>query len=186
VRLSRCCVCVCVCSTDTHSYAGLVFSRYRAAITPQNQEFVHHIWQNLAYIANTVIFVMSGVIVAKSLFFEDEFGARDFANLLMLYVAVHVARGLAVCTHTMHARHITLHTHMLYYTLHIYTPFTHTHTHPPIHTRTHTHTYTHVHTHAHTQTHAHTHIHAHTHTHTHTRTHTYVYTNAHTPTHTHI
>ena len=42
---------------------------------------------------------------------------------------------------------------------------THTHTHTHVHTHTRTHTRTHIHTHVHTQTHTYTHIHTHVHTH---------------------
>ena len=67
------------------------------------QHAFHCNWEVIGYGANTIVFVYSGIVVAKSLA-NDHIGTwRHFGNAILLYVVLHVVRGtvilvLQVCT----------------------------------------------------------------------------------------
>ena len=49
---------------------------------------LHHIWAWLVYVANTVVFLLSGVIVCRALFVlpSGVGSGRDFGYLALLYL----------------------------------------------------------------------------------------------------
>jgi sodium/hydrogen exchanger 10/11 len=43
---------------------GLVMGSERTCISPEVEESVHHFWEMLGYLANTVLFVLVGIIIS--------------------------------------------------------------------------------------------------------------------------
>ncbi|MES1913893.1 MAG: hypothetical protein MHM6MM_006040 [Cercozoa sp. M6MM] len=74
---------------------GLVVSRYKSAISPSIEGDVHSFWEMVSYIANTVIFVISGVIIESKIFTADITGT-DAGLLVLLYLGIHVARAITI------------------------------------------------------------------------------------------
>ena len=61
------------------------------------EETLHHFWEMASYVANTIIFILAGVIIGR-MFVEtsDNFTAVDAGWLLLFYVWMNVARGLMI------------------------------------------------------------------------------------------
>lgn len=76
-------------------FMGLFLSKYKTAVSPEVEGFLHHVWEQISYVANTIVFVLSGEIVAEK-FFSNFFEARDFGYLILLYVLLHVIRAAVV------------------------------------------------------------------------------------------
>jgi len=77
---------------------GLMFNRFKYFISIQAEETVHHFWEMVGFIANTLIFFISGVVVVQRMFADNpniQLG-RDFLFLFILYVLIHVIRGFTV------------------------------------------------------------------------------------------
>jgi NhaP-type Na+/H+ or K+/H+ antiporter/CRP-like cAMP-binding protein len=64
----------------------------RTRISPQVEHFLHNFWEMAAYLANTLIFIIVGVLIAE----RTVFSGRDVVNLLLLYVAIHVVRAVMI------------------------------------------------------------------------------------------
>ncbi len=62
----------------------------RTKISADVQHFLHEFWELAAFIANTLIFMIVGVVVAKRVVFS----VNDFVALLLLYVGLHIIRGI--------------------------------------------------------------------------------------------
>ncbi len=62
----------------------------RTRISPEVSEFVHQFWEVMAYIANTLIFILVGVLIASRLNFAY---MQLAAYVLVLYVALLIIRG---------------------------------------------------------------------------------------------
>jgi NhaP-type Na+/H+ or K+/H+ antiporter len=77
---------------------GLVLSRFKSSISPQTEHSLHHMWSFVGYLANTLIFVISGAIVAEKLFANEggHLGWSDLGLLIMLYVMILIIRAVTV------------------------------------------------------------------------------------------
>ncbi len=64
----------------------------RTRISAEVQHFLHEFWELAAFIANTLIFVIVGVVIAERI----EFTAHDFISLFILYIGLHLIRGIMV------------------------------------------------------------------------------------------
>ncbi len=64
----------------------------RTRISAEVQHFLHEFWELAAFIANTLIFVIVGVVIAE----RSEFSGIDFIALFILYVSLHLIRGIMV------------------------------------------------------------------------------------------
>lgn len=64
----------------------------RTRISPEVEHFLHEFWELLAFIANTLIFIIVGVVIAE----QAVFTANDFLILLILYIGIHVVRAIVV------------------------------------------------------------------------------------------
>ena len=73
---------------------GLHANYYRAHISPEVEEFLHCFWDMMAYLANTTIFVLVGVVIGERAF--DHVEASDWFFLMTLYFGVTVIRGLTL------------------------------------------------------------------------------------------
>lgn len=62
----------------------------RTKISADVQKFLHEFWELAAFIANTLIFLIVGVVVAKRIVFS----VNDFIALLILYIGLHIIRGI--------------------------------------------------------------------------------------------
>ena len=72
---------------------GLIMAgRGKTRISPEVGHFLHEFWVLAAFIANTLIFIIVGVIIAHRTRFEFE----DFIDLGIIYVGIHLIRGLII------------------------------------------------------------------------------------------
>ncbi|ODN05244.1 Sodium/hydrogen exchanger 8, partial [Orchesella cincta] len=69
---------------------GLTLSAERTVISPVSVEPVHHFWEMLGYLANTVLFVLVGIVISETAI--PNLGREDFPYLFLLYVTLHVMR----------------------------------------------------------------------------------------------
>lgn len=63
-------------------------------ISPEVQHFMHEFWEFAAFTANTLIFLIVGVVIAKRTVFSIE----DFMVLGLLYVGIHLVRAVVILT----------------------------------------------------------------------------------------
>ncbi|XP_008220964.1 PREDICTED: sodium/hydrogen exchanger 8 isoform X1 [Prunus mume] len=75
-------------------YAGFA----RTAFKSESQQSLHHFWEMVAYIANTLIFILSGVVIAEGILSGENFleNGYSWAYLILLYVYVQVSRFIVV------------------------------------------------------------------------------------------
>jgi NhaP-type Na+/H+ or K+/H+ antiporter/CRP-like cAMP-binding protein len=69
----------------------------RTHISPEVEEYLNEFWEMLAHIANTVVFILSGVIMARR-FLLLSVGVRDVGWLVVLYFVVTLIRGAMVAS----------------------------------------------------------------------------------------
>ena len=70
----------------------LMTGRGKTKISPEVGHFLHEFWVLAAFIFNTLIFIIVGVIIAHRTRFEME----DFIDLTIIYVGIHLIRGLVI------------------------------------------------------------------------------------------
>jgi hypothetical protein len=66
--------------------------RGKTRISPEVGHFLHDFWLLAAFIANTLIFIVVGVIIAHRTRFEME----DFIDLAIVYIGIHLIRGFII------------------------------------------------------------------------------------------
>jgi len=72
---------------------GLVMASVgKTRISPEVEHFLHEFWELAAFIANTLIFIIVGVVIAK----QTQFTGVDFIILLIIYIAIHIVRAIVV------------------------------------------------------------------------------------------
>ena len=69
---------------------GICLGMGRVYFSPKVTEFVHEFWEFLGYTANTILFIIVGIIVTETAF--NDLTLRDWLYLLILYVIAHVVR----------------------------------------------------------------------------------------------
>ena len=67
----------------------------RTGISPEVSGFLHHFWEMMAHIANTLIFIIVGVLVAARVTLDDW---QSWQALAILYVGIIVIRAAAITT----------------------------------------------------------------------------------------
>lgn len=73
---------------------ALVFaSSGRTGISPEVEHLLHHFWQMLAHIANTIIFLLVGIIIGSQVEWQS---LQLWWYLLLLYPAIMLVRALVV------------------------------------------------------------------------------------------
>ncbi|KAF5186921.1 Sodium/hydrogen exchanger [Thalictrum thalictroides] len=81
---------------------GMFYSSVaRTAFKGEGQQSLHHFWEMVAYIANTLIFILSGVVIAEGVlhnkdYFENH--GTSWGYLILLYGFVQVSRVIVVGT----------------------------------------------------------------------------------------
>jgi len=72
---------------------GLVMAGVgRTRISPEVEHFLHEFWEMAAFIANTLIFIIVGVVIAERITFT----AGGLVILALLYVGVHIIRAIII------------------------------------------------------------------------------------------
>lgn len=64
----------------------------RARISPQVEHFMHEFWELAGFIANCLIFLIVGIVVAERSVFEGQ----DFLLLGIFYVGIHLVRAIVI------------------------------------------------------------------------------------------
>ncbi|GAB5373114.1 hypothetical protein AAMO2058_001722500 [Amorphochlora amoebiformis] len=76
---------------------GIAVNRFKYYISVQAEETVHHFWEMVGFVANTLIFLISGIVVSQRLFSgSDHIKGSDFGFLLVVYILIHMIRALAI------------------------------------------------------------------------------------------
>ncbi|MGM0406369.1 MAG: cation:proton antiporter [Bacteroidota bacterium] len=70
----------------------LMASSGRTRISPEVEHFLHEFWEMFAFIANTLIFLIVGVVIANNIVFT----ANDFLILILLYIGIHIVRAIVL------------------------------------------------------------------------------------------
>ncbi|KAL5006670.1 hypothetical protein ScPMuIL_015476 [Solemya velum] len=73
---------------------GVTMSAERTMISPEVETFLHRFWETLAYIANTLIFIIVGMVIAEKAIFEIH--GIDWFYMFALYFGLFVIRGLVI------------------------------------------------------------------------------------------
>ncbi|MFQ5335047.1 MAG: cation:proton antiporter, partial [Flavobacteriales bacterium] len=66
----------------------------RTKISPSVQHFMHEFWEMAGFLANSLIFIIVGVVIAK----RSTFHVNDFVVLGIVYVGIHLARAVSIIT----------------------------------------------------------------------------------------
>ncbi|MBT3647291.1 MAG: cyclic nucleotide-binding domain-containing protein [Flavobacteriales bacterium] len=75
---------------------GLLIGGFgRSSISPQVEHFMHEFWELAGFIANCLIFLIVGFVIAE----RTEFTANDFMVLGIIYIGVHVIRAIVMVMH---------------------------------------------------------------------------------------
>lgn len=64
----------------------------RARISPQVEHFMHEFWELAGFIANCLIFLIVGIVVAE----RSVFSINDFLLLGIFYLGIHVVRAIVI------------------------------------------------------------------------------------------
>lgn len=69
----------------------------RTAFKGESQKSLHHFWEMVSYIANTLIFILSGVVIAESILHsQNTITGQSWGLLILLYVLLQVSRVIVV------------------------------------------------------------------------------------------
>ena len=72
---------------------GLVMAGIgRTRISPEVEHFLHEFWELAAFIANTLIFIIVGVIISN----QAKITLNNVILLLLVYVAIHIVRAMVI------------------------------------------------------------------------------------------
>lgn len=64
----------------------------KTRISPEVEHFLHEFWELFAFIANTLIFIIVGVVIAQ----QVEITLNNVLILLIIYVGVHIVRAIVI------------------------------------------------------------------------------------------
>ncbi|MCO5555571.1 hypothetical protein L7F22_009116 [Adiantum nelumboides] len=79
---------------------GIFFAVFaRAAFKGETQQSMHYFWEMVAYIANTLIFILSGVVIAEYILkSRNSIEGQDWGYLALLYIFLQITRVIVVVT----------------------------------------------------------------------------------------
>ncbi|CAI7855030.1 unnamed protein product [Closterium sp. NIES-54] len=77
---------------------GIMFAIFaKTAFTGESEQSMHHFWEMVSYIANTLIFVLSGVVISESILLNANYiKGADWGYMILLYVFVQLSRVVVV------------------------------------------------------------------------------------------
>jgi NhaP-type Na+/H+ or K+/H+ antiporter len=79
---------------------GVYFGHFgRANISSEVEEVLEEFWETFAFVANTLVFVLAGIILPMKAFDASHIAVGDLIKLFAIYIAIHVARFVVVRTH---------------------------------------------------------------------------------------
>ncbi len=64
----------------------------RTRISPEVEHFLHEFWELAAFIANTLIFLIVGVVIAN----KTQFTGQDILILFIIYIGIHIVRAIVI------------------------------------------------------------------------------------------
>lgn len=64
----------------------------RTRISPEVEHFMHEFWELAGFIANSLLFLIVGVVIAE----RSIFSVKDFVILLIIYIGVHIVRAIVI------------------------------------------------------------------------------------------
>lgn len=64
----------------------------RTRISPEVEHFLHEFWELAAFIANTLIFLIVGVVIAN----RTQFTGKDILGLFIMYIGIHIVRAIVI------------------------------------------------------------------------------------------
>ena len=70
---------------------GFEINLHQTSISPEVEAYLHQFWEMMAYLANTLIFFLVGVVIAEKAFSDVEWS--DLVLLVALYFSIIVIRG---------------------------------------------------------------------------------------------
>ncbi|XP_053385039.1 sodium/hydrogen exchanger 10-like isoform X1 [Mercenaria mercenaria] len=73
---------------------GLAMNSERTMISPEVETFLHRFWETLAYLANTLIFIIVGIVISEKAIFEIH--GIDWFYMFSLYFGCFVIRGFVI------------------------------------------------------------------------------------------
>jgi NhaP-type Na+/H+ or K+/H+ antiporter len=75
---------------------GLVMSYSgKTAVSPSAEHLMHEFWEMMGFLANTIIFILSGLIIVEK-YHDDSIRQYDWALCIVLWVALNFIRGLTI------------------------------------------------------------------------------------------
>ena len=78
-------------------FMGLWVSKNKQAISPVDEETVHHFWEMAGFILNTILFFITGQVITYRVYNDSSsYSWRDGVILFILYIMCHIIRGIAV------------------------------------------------------------------------------------------
>ncbi|XP_064602724.1 LOW QUALITY PROTEIN: sperm-specific sodium:proton exchanger-like [Liolophura sinensis] len=75
---------------------GVVVSGGKANISPEVEVFLHRFWEVLAYLANTLIFILVGLVIQEKAIHDGEIEEMDAFYGVVLYFGVNVIRFMVL------------------------------------------------------------------------------------------
>ena len=69
---------------------GITMGSERTSISPEVENFVHHFWEMLGYFANTVLFMIVGIVITETAINNLEL--KDWVFLIFLYIMLNIVR----------------------------------------------------------------------------------------------
>ncbi|CAI5516184.1 unnamed protein product [Closterium sp. Naga37s-1] len=77
---------------------GIMFAIFaKTAFTGESEQGMHHFWEMVSYISNTLIFVLSGVVISESILQNSNYiKGADWGYMILLYVFVQLSRVVVV------------------------------------------------------------------------------------------
>ncbi|XP_041365876.1 sodium/hydrogen exchanger 10-like isoform X2 [Gigantopelta aegis] len=73
---------------------GIIIGSKKTCISPEVELFLHRFWEMLAYLANTLIFILVGVVISDRALFKVH--GVDWFYLVALYFGINVIRGIVI------------------------------------------------------------------------------------------
>ncbi|XP_013420708.1 sodium/hydrogen exchanger 10 [Lingula anatina] len=74
---------------------GVILNAERTSISPEVEAFLHRFWEMMAYLANTLIFILVGVVITERSLSHAV--GKDWFYMIALYFGIIVIRALVIC-----------------------------------------------------------------------------------------
>mmetsp|Transcript_5431 Transcript_5431/g.9149 ORF Transcript_5431/g.9149 Transcript_5431/m.9149 type:complete len:461 (+) Transcript_5431:541-1923(+) len=68
----------------------------KTRISAESEHSVHHVWGYIGFVAETVIFILTGVIMGERAVGETQIGFNDYMKLIGTYLMLHVIRFIMI------------------------------------------------------------------------------------------